>query len=350
MVDSILTETEVIDTSEQEDADISNSTYQITSYGIDFTVDGLVNRLQRGDIYVPEFQRKYVWTTAQASKFVESLLLGLPVPGIFLSKDGERRLIVIDGHQRLMTLKNFYTESFALKGVAKQFEGRTYATLADFSRRTLDDSILHATVVQQMEPENDDSSIYHIFERLNSGGTRLQPQEIRSGLYFGKFKDLIIELNDYPIWRELYGKPSIRAKDQELVLRFFALYFDRYTYSQPLDEFLNRFMMKHRNPDGQTLQRFRELFTRTIDFIYGCLHWEAFRPEGQLNAAVYDAVMIGIATALEEHGHDELDCDDIQQQHHALLQKNDFKSAFKASTTDADKVASRIDLAIAAFS
>lgn len=93
---------QVMDRSEREDEGISNAKYLINSYGADYTIDSLVQRINRGDIYVPSFQRSFVWSINQASKFIESLLLGLPVPGIFLSKDVDRKLVVIDGQQRLM--------------------------------------------------------------------------------------------------------------------------------------------------------------------------------------------------------------------------------------------------------
>ena len=83
--------------------------YSITSYGADYTVDSLVSRLQRDDIFIPIFQRGFVWDTKTASRFVESLLLGLPVPGIFLSREEDtNRLIVVDGQQRLRSLRSFY--------------------------------------------------------------------------------------------------------------------------------------------------------------------------------------------------------------------------------------------------
>jgi uncharacterized protein with ParB-like and HNH nuclease domain len=103
---------EIFDASEQEDLGVSNSKYLINSYGADYTVDSLVQRMEREDIYIPDFQRGYVWTITQASKFIESLLLGLPVPGIFLSKDRDRKLVVIDGQQRLRTLQRFYNGVF----------------------------------------------------------------------------------------------------------------------------------------------------------------------------------------------------------------------------------------------
>ncbi len=187
---------EVFDPSEAEDEEQSTRVrYAITSYGADYPVDGLVKRLDRGDIYVPEFQRKFVWTHAQASRFIESLLLGLPVPGIFLFKEPDtHKLVVVDGQQRLTSVRNFYhgviaNRQFSLKGVDESIDGATYDMLDDDSRRTLDDSLLHATVFQQDHPEGDRSSIYRVFERLNTGGTALAPQEIRSCVYRGPFND-----------------------------------------------------------------------------------------------------------------------------------------------------------------
>ena len=161
--------------------------YTITSYGADYPVDALIKRLKSGDIFIPKFQRAYVWGHEEASRFVESLLLGLPVPGIFVAKESDTgKLLVIDGHQRLKTLEFFYDNNFNVKGifaldeVNKEFLNATYSTLKDQYRRRLDDSIIHLTVVRQDQPTDDNSSVYQIFERLNSGGRKLEPQEIRA--------------------------------------------------------------------------------------------------------------------------------------------------------------------------
>src|SRR5258706_14842537 len=107
----------VIDSTDDEIEGVLPFTYSITSYGADYPVDGLIKRLGSEAIYVPEFQRGFVWKLPQASRFVESLLLGLPVPGIFLAKDDDtQRLLVIDGQQRLLTLKYFYDGVFAETG------------------------------------------------------------------------------------------------------------------------------------------------------------------------------------------------------------------------------------------
>jgi Protein of unknown function DUF262 len=99
---------------DDEDAEVATPfKYSITAYGADYPVDGLVKRVESGDIFIPSFQRGYVWSLTRASRFVESLLLGLPVPGIFLSKDEpSQKLLVIDGQQRLRTLQFFYQGLF----------------------------------------------------------------------------------------------------------------------------------------------------------------------------------------------------------------------------------------------
>ena len=156
--------------------------YDITSYGIDFDVRGLVQRLDEGDIVIPDWQRQYVWTFKQASSFIESLLLGLPIPGIFLGRYPTGELYVIDGHQRLRTLQFFYngdfvinhpsprSRPFRLEGVLERFVGLSFVELADSARRDLNNSLIHATVVRQDAPADDDTSMYQIFKRLNSGG------------------------------------------------------------------------------------------------------------------------------------------------------------------------------------
>lgn len=206
------------DEEEVDDLDELNevipTTYSITSYGADYPVDGLVKRMAQGDIVVPlfrlepepgqstvGFQREFVWTKSQADHFVESLLLGLPVPGIFLVKESNGKHLVLDGQQRLRTLESFYDglfqgKEYMLENVQEKWRTKTYKTLHADDRRRLDDSIIHATIVRQDEPSEDQSSIYLIFERLNSGGTFLQPQEIRVALYHGLFASLLSKLND----------------------------------------------------------------------------------------------------------------------------------------------------------
>lgn len=248
-VEEELVEARVEDVDPDSEDEELEFVYSITSYGADYPVDGLVRRIESGDIAVPEFQRQFIWPRPRIERFIESLLLGLPVPGIFLALEPEsNRLLVIDGQQRLRTLAAFYKgllrgKEFRLsEGVQPQFVGRTYETLEAEDRRRLDDSIIHATVIKQDVPSDDQSSVYFIFERLNTGATLLQPQEIRAAIYQGAFNELLHEMNVFPKWREVFGGPSPRLKDQELILRFLAFGHDAAHYKRPMKEFLNEFM------------------------------------------------------------------------------------------------------------
>ena len=102
---------DMIDDFMEEEEDVFR--YSITSYGVDYTVDRIVDRLNKGAILIPEFQRKYVWSLKDASRFIESLILGLPVPGVFFSQEkGTNKMLVIDGQQRLKSLQFFYSKKF----------------------------------------------------------------------------------------------------------------------------------------------------------------------------------------------------------------------------------------------
>ncbi len=329
--------------------------YSITSYGADYPVDSLVSRIDRDVIFIPTFQRSFVWSINQASRFIESLLLGLPVPGVFFSKESDTgKLLIIDGQQRLKTLQYFYRgifhngREFTLQHVQERFEGKTIRTLEESDRNTLDDSIIHATIVKQDEPSDDESSIYHIFERLNTGGTQLQPQEIRACIFYGPFNELLAELNSTPLWRSIYGPPSKRLKDQELILRFFALFYNLDNYERPMKEFLNDYMGKNKKLALQSKEELQNLFSTTINFISESLGRKAFRPERTLNAAAYDGIMVGLSRKMTNVTLN--DRETFKTKYRELIANQDFFNACKTATSDESNVISRIDLATRAFS
>ncbi len=335
--------------------------YSLTSYGADYPVDGLVKRIKSGAIFIPKFQRSYVWNIFKASRFIESLLLGLPVPAIFLSREiDSQKLLVIDGQQRLRTLQYFYDGvfapqkvEFALKGVCRHLIDKTYATLSQDERLRLDDSIIHAIVVKQEEPnesggtEGSPSSVYHIFERLNTGGVLLHPQEIRSCIFHGPFIDLLQELNDVPSWRKLFGKSSTRMRDRELILRFLALFHDSDHYQRPMKEFLNGFAKKHRQLSPAQATAFRQTFVGTVDGVLDALGEAAFRPSRVVNAAVADSVCVGMARRLARGPiSDKLL---LAERFKQLLNTVGFLDAITTSTTNEENVEERIRLATEAF-
>lgn len=335
----------IIDVDEQEESS-APIIYDISSYGADYDVEGLVKRLKRGDIFIPPFQRDYVWNQAEASRLIESLLLGLPVPGIFLAKESDsNKLSVIDGQQRLKSLFFFYDgffnpkkddtrkRIFKLKNVQSKFEGKTYDDLEEEDRINLDDSIIHATIIKQETPNDNNTSIYHVFERLNTGGRKLTPQEIRTAIYIGKLNDLIDELNEYSSWRELFGKKNNRLKDQEMILRFFAMYTDLDSYSKPLKEFLNKFNSRYRNPTDEEIERLSNIFKETTDKILKYFGKSAFRPDRVFNASAFEVLMVGIARRLNTN----IDYTSLAENINELYKDQDFIDSITRATSD-DKV------------
>jgi uncharacterized protein with ParB-like and HNH nuclease domain len=334
--------------------------YEISSYGIDFDVKGLVERLRQDKVYVPEFQRSFVWRLPDSSRFIESLLLGLPVPGIFLAKDpGSQKLFVIDGQQRLKSLQYFYDgvfrpdpgrsfqRSFRLTHVQKQFETKRYEDLDERARQILDDSVIHATIVKQDSPKDDDTSIYHVYERLNSGGRLLHPQEIRTAVFHGPLIEAIREANGHPAWRTLFGTKSPRLKDEEMILRFMALYEWSEAYDRPMAEFLSRFAQKNRYLTGKDLADFVGLFKRSMDIIFKASGEKAFRPERNFNAAVFDSVSYGVAKRVARDKNPSVES--IKKSFNQLLSDKAYLQATSRSTADKAFVDRRLAAAAKAF-
>ena len=365
-------ESAIVDNRVEEDVDVLDEadevipyTDSITFYGADYPVDSLIKRMESRDITVPTFdwvskedtevvgfQREYVWTKPKADKFIESLLLGLPVPGIFLVKEASGRLLVLDGHQRLHTLHRYYKgfingREYRLENVQERYVGMRFTDLDIEDRRRLDDSIIHATVVRQDEPSQDQSSIYIIFERLNTGGVDLQPQEIRVALYHGQLVRVLKSLNEEQTWRDLYGKKSRRLKDMEMILRFFAFYYRFDQYRSPMKDFLNRYMAENRNLDRQSEAELRDVFCKTTSVLNSVLGRRAFRPRRAVNAAVVDSLMTGVAKRL---GSGEIeDAEQFQRRYDSLLSNGEYRAATEKGTSQEANVKTRMKLATEVF-
>lgn len=331
----------------------------------DLSIDGLVKRMDRGSMLVPSFggsdnrvqvtgfQRGFVWSKAQMDRFIESLLLGYPVPGIFLVKQAaDNRMLILDGQQRLITLQRFYngihdSREFSLTYVGDEFRGLTYSTLDEALQFKLDDSYLQATIVSSDGSSEVDDSIYQIFERLNSGGTQLTPHEIRVALYAGPLMASIEALNSDDTWRSLFGRPSKRIRDHELITRVLALYSNSTRYSKPLKSFLNSFALENReitithDPRG-------ELFLKAISRLNQVIGPQAFRriDSNQLNTAQAEAICVAMMEAVE---HQRL-VGDVEERFEQLLGNEEFLRHTARSTADRDAVDRRLQLAREAFS
>ena len=343
--------------SEQIDRESSPSKFNIVTYPVDYTLEILYNKLERNEIQTPNFQRNFVWTQNQSSKLIESFLLNLPVPAIFLYNEPKtQNYLILDGQQRLKSI-HYYIKGvfdqehsndggpFRLTGLAKdsQYYNLAYSNLPATDQQFLSNSVLRAYIVKQLA-STDDLSKYYIFERLNTGGTSLENQEIRDCTYFGKFSVLLDEMNHDSKWRSIFGTNNLdkRKRDIELILRFLALrnYSD---YSPSMKDYLSKFMKRYQNANQDQLNQFNSVFKETCNFIVLHLGDQPFHgPSKQfsrLNVALLDAVMVAFSN------HTDSIPKDITARFSTLLNNNEFIDSTRLHTTDRQTVISRFDLA-----
>jgi len=334
--------------------------------GADFDVEGLVRRLGRGDIIIPtfgheedppisteRFQRGFVWRKPQMDRFIESLLLGYPIPGIFLVQQADRRYLVLDGQQRLRTLAEFYggihdKKVFTLQSVAEKFIGLTYATLPPEYKRLIDSTFIQATIVETDDSTSSLDAVYQVFERLNSGGTQLTPHEIRVALYAGPYIAQLERLNVDANWRVLYGTKSPRLRDQEVILRTNALFVTPGTYKRPLKKFLNDFVGAHRQLEGIDSARIETLFKQAARLINEKAGPKSLRRQSnQINTALTEAVLVGLMRRLDAD--DAITADAVEEGISRLRADKRFDQAISRATADEESVRTRLALANQVF-
>ncbi len=339
--------------SEVEDAESSPPDYEISTYPADFTLQGLYEKLKADEIVIPPFQREFIWTQAQASRLIDSFLLGLPVPGIFLYTDKKtENFLVIDGQQRLKSIRYFFEGYFGeekkgrrpvfrLTGINKKsrWYDKTFGELKSNDEpmaKRLSNAVLRAFVVKQLDPK-DDTGIFHLFERLNTGGTLLRGQEVRNCVCAGPLNDLLKELNQHEGWRAILGRkrPDVHMRDEELILRFLALSDALDTYKKSMKDFLSRFMKKHQNAPEGVIQKYRASFLNVVNIVYNQLGERPFHIHTALNTAVYDAVFVALAHA------DKIPSD-LKTRYERLKKNPEFMENTVSGTTDEAVVRQRI--------
>lgn len=359
-------ETEIEETSSSEIDEPSR--FEVSSYGWDSDVEGLVKRLDRGDIKLPGFQRGFVWSQTEQSRFIESLILGLPVPNIFLAKDGDSKTLnIIDGQQRLKTLQRYLNGAFALSNSKKIHEdlrgcyfNRNVAktpkskVLEDADQRTLSDSILHSIVIRP-DPSSDsqeygyeyNNAVIQIFRRLNTSGKALQPQEVRSCIFYGPFDDLLHKLNKVESWRKLFGPEHSRYKDIEIILRFFALHENFQNYRAPMPSFLDKYMEENRKIDEDKQLEMRQLFETTMTLLLNDCGETLFKTGGTFLLSKFDAVTVGFAKATKSGI--TFTKTEIQSKIDKLLKDPDYIESTAEFINDMGNVIQRINTSIKIF-
>ncbi len=342
----------VVEDAEQAE-DEAFVTYDIAAYPADYTLSVLSEMWENGDIIIPPFQRKFVWTIKQSSMLIESLLMGLPVPQAFFFVDAESRNLVIDGLQRVMSivyfLKGYFGEEdyqgkrtvFRLTGLSEKspYAKKAFEELDESDKRKLKGRVLRVINIKQLGPKDEDTSAYHIFERLNTGGTPLTAQEIRHCVFNGTLVDSLAKLNSDANWRKIVGKQSLdkRQKDIEMILRVLAVATRIDKYEKPMKEFLNATMSHYRNAEATEAKAFIDAFPAVCKTVVEKLGEKPFNINaGRLNVSALDGVMGLLCAAVGRVP------DDLAARYATLKDDVEFKNTLSLSTSDSAVIDRRI--------
>jgi hypothetical protein len=304
-----MNEIKIEETETENELEINEEARIVYADKLDLDVATLCNKIQQGELILqPEFQREYVWDDTKASRFIESILMQIPTPVIYLAEDEEGRLLTIDGHQRLKSIYRFWSNEFPLKNltVFKELNGKYFKDLEKKYQRTIVNGVIRTILIKRQS--NNDIK-FELFERLNTGSVHLNAQELRNCIYLGPYNDLIKDLARNEDFLFLLGlkEPDKRMRDRELVLRFFAFYHTPYyQYKPPMKKFLNDEMEKYRKIDEEEAKKLRAIFKKSVELtktVFGDKAFRRFVPgteqdpngfwEGRVNKALYDIVMFG---------------------------------------------------------
>lgn len=278
----------------------------------------------------PFYQRRPRWTSEKQSLLIESFIMNIPVPPVFLYEKEFNSYEVMDGQQRITALRDFYAGGFELVGLTQwpEINGRTYSTLPDKIQAGLDRrSITSIVLLKESTTDEEEASNLRetVFERLNTGGVQLTRQEIRNALYRGRINNLLDRLSRIPAFREAWALPQYienetevtpelldnlmyaKMEDVEMVLRFFALrHADN--YRNGMQGFLDLYMRKatqFTDDDAIVLEReFIDTLQLAHD-VYGDLLFRPYDPvkkswSTSAQKAYYDAVMVGMSGFLNK--------------------------------------------------
>jgi len=358
---------------EEQDDDFSDDDlYNINSWGADLSFREIITMYDEGELVKPEIQRHYVWDKTEASRFIESLLMGLPVPSIFFARsDGEKKLIV-DGYQRIMSVRDYVRGIFSGDGksfklsnsekINKRWRGKAFVELPEDAQRRIKSTTIHAIIFEQKHPKEDDTSLFQVFERINTGGRSLTAQEIRNCVYQGRFNTLLIEINKYPQWRNLYGLDALdtRMRDIEFILRFFALsspeILEKTEGKISLKKHLSNVMGKLNEETDQSVEAMGVRFKTCINTLHNIFGISAFQNYSEKEAlyiekfhpTIYDSIAIAtdiaIARGVAVNG-----IVDLQERKKVLLKDDSYKDQIRLETMTHAHIRGRISKALFAL-
>lgn len=275
----------------------------------EYVAEYLINKFQADEFYIPlEYQRNFVWNDRTCSYFIESVLIGLPIPYMFFADSDEGKIEIVDGAQRMNALANFTNGDLVLQGLAilTEVNGKTFVDLPKEVQRRFNNASFR---VVYLEEGTTVEVRQEIFRRINSSGEKLRSQEIRRGSMDGGFSQLVAELSQNDLFKELAPLSDTARKhydDMELVTRFFA-YFDGYPnfegYKDRVAGYLDEYTQKMNDEfakDADLRDQYTRRFTDMLSYVNVGLQCLGFRKTKSGNStphARFEAISVGVAVA-----------------------------------------------------
>lgn len=355
------------DTPEDED-DGGLYPYDPTKEDIDIredpqTVFELIRKYKQGKLIIdPDFQRNLVWGIEQKSRFIESVILNFPLPPWYVNESKDGKYIIVDGLQRTTTLYQFMEDpKFELKGLKAlpDLNGHTFDSLAtlegDYQAKIEDKKL----TLYKIRPSVSSKVVYDIFNRINTGGTQLNQQEIRNCIFSGKSTQLLKELAEFDIFKKAIdeGVSPKRMKDREVVLRYLAFQiFDYKTeYEGDMSSFLERVMKKINLMSDKDIEELKKIFLIVMTLTYDIFGNANFRlptidkqgnqRRGRINIALLESVAYFFSLKIKEDISFFENKESIKTNFQKLLENPEYLDAIKSGTSSKMKVITRFNLA-----
>jgi len=325
----------------------------------DRSIFELYRQYQKGNLELrPEFQRLHVWDKSKSSRLIESVLLEVPIPVIYLSEESDSKYSVIDGQQRLNAFIEFLENNLRLSGLAilTELNGNRFQDIP----KNLQDKFENSTIrIIEIRKESHPDVKFEIFERLNTGAVQLNAQELRNCIYRGKYNDSLKKLSEDKDFQFLLGlkEPHYRMQDRELILRFFAFYHNTHLkYTPSMKHFLNKEMEKHINLNESEERDLGRIFKKSVRLSKTVFGDNAFRrfvvgtakdPNGywetrKINKGLFDIIMFGFM--MYEENQIVPNSDQIREELlYFMTHDLGFIDTITVTTDKKDKIHSRFD-------
>ncbi|NJL13825.1 MAG: DUF262 domain-containing protein [Microscillaceae bacterium] len=305
----------------------------------------------------PDYQRNLVWKPAQMSRFIESILLGFPLPPFYVNQTIENKLVIIDGLQRTTTLHKFVNDEFTLKELKTlpDINNKKFSELPESYRAKIEDKNIQLYI---LKPSTPIEVVYELFDRINTGGTPLNRQEVRNCIYLGKSTQLLSELSKEPYFRQAIdnGVSPTRMKDREVVLRYLAFKIFDYEkdYQGDLSEFLEKAMQRINKMGEEEIEIHKQDFKRVMKLTYEFFGKRNFRfpvldkegniqSRGFINTSMFESVAYFFSSCTDEFLSTYRE--KIQENFEKLLKNPIYIDAVRFSTGSKFRVIHRFQLA-----